>query len=165
MVKPIQRVLIIVSGLAFLSSMGFMAASVWSGNPSSQHSARSSQPGEEEFNNQLLAQESGYVAVLEREPDNEIALQGLIQTRLALQKWEEVVEPLETLAESAPDNPDVWQALAAVRIQLQDYEGAIAPLEKLAKLTPENEELKEQLAKLKEEVKKLQEQPKIPNEE
>lgn len=165
MVKPIQRVLIIVSGLAFLSSMGFMAASVWSGNPSSQHSTRSGQSGEEEFNSQLLAQESGYVAVLEREPDNELALQGLIQTRLALQKWEEVVEPLETLAKRAPDNPDVWQALAAVRIQLQDYEGAIAPMEKLVELNPENEELEEQLEKLKEEVGKLKEELKTPNQE
>ncbi|MEM9542564.1 MAG: tetratricopeptide repeat protein [Cyanobacteria bacterium P01_E01_bin.42] len=148
MAKPFQRVIIIVSGLAFLSSMGIMAASVWSGDPNSQHSGHSGQLGEEEFNNQLLAQESGYVAVLEREPENEIALQGLIQTRLALQKWEEVIEPLEILAERAPDSSDVWQALAVARIQLQDYEGAIASMEKLIELNPENEEFKEQLEQL-----------------
>lgn len=153
MVKPVQRILIFVSGLAFLSSMGFMAASVLSGNTTSQHSARSGQSSPEQLDSELLAQESGYVAVLEREPDNAIALRGLIQTRLALQKWEELVEPLEMLAKRAPDNPEVWQVLAVVRIQLQDYEGAIAPMEKLLEFNPENEELKNQLEQLKQAAK------------
>ena len=144
MVKPIQRVIIVVSGIAFLSSMGFMAASVWSGNTTSHNSPHSPQSVQE----QLLAQESGYVAVLEREPDNALALQGLIQTRLALQKWEEAIEPLEILAEANPENSDVWQALTAVRIQLEDYEGAIASMKKLVELNPNNEELKIQLENL-----------------
>ncbi|WP_204105806.1 MULTISPECIES: tetratricopeptide repeat protein [Spirulina sp. CCY15215] len=160
MANPIKRVLIFVSGLAFLSSMGFMAASVLSNNNTT--TPNSEQSGQEEGDRELLARESGYVAVLDREPDNVLALQGLIQTRLALQKWQEVIEPLETLAKKSPDNPEIWQALAAVHIQLQDYKGAIAPMEKLSELTPENEELKEQLEKLKQQV--TQNQKNKPNE-
>jgi len=48
---------------------------------------------------QLQVQENGYEAVLEREPNNENALEGLVQTRIDMKDYEGAVKPLEKLVE------------------------------------------------------------------
>ncbi|MDY6782971.1 MAG: tetratricopeptide repeat protein [Cyanobacteriota bacterium] len=145
----VQKIIIIVSILAFVGSTGLMAASFFTGSQQAQQAPENQGEAAQE---QLLTAEKGYEGVLAREPDNQFALQQLITVRLELGKFQEALEPLETFIELNPDNQEALQALAAVRIRTGDFDGAIAPLEKIVALNPDKPELKEQLEQLKEQV-------------
>lgn len=73
---------------------------------------------------ELESQARGYELVLEREPDNQTALQGLVDARIQLGDIEGVVEPLEKLVELNPDVPDYAVLLAQTKQQMGDLEGA-----------------------------------------
>lgn len=60
--------------------------------------------------NPLLIQEQGYEKVVQREPHNQVALEGLVNIRLRLNKSQAALEPLETLIKLHPQRPD-YQAL------------------------------------------------------
>ena len=77
----------------------------------------------------LLAQARGYELVLQREPDNLTALQGLLQVKLELIQSgkgniEEVIPPLEKLSELNPSNTDYNVLLAQAKAYTGDREGA-----------------------------------------
>ncbi|PSN14618.1 Tfp pilus assembly protein PilF [filamentous cyanobacterium CCT1] len=72
----------------------------------------------------LEAQARGYELVLEREPDNQTALQGLVDVRIQLGDINGVVGPLEKLVELNPSVPDYAVLLAQTKQQLGDLEGA-----------------------------------------
>ncbi|NEN89904.1 MAG: tetratricopeptide repeat protein [Okeania sp. SIO3H1] len=77
----------------------------------------------------LLAQARGYELVLQREPDNQTALQGLLQVKLELIQSgkgniEEVIPPLEKLSELNPGNTDYNVLLAQAKTYTGDREGA-----------------------------------------
>ncbi|HSM83491.1 MAG TPA: tetratricopeptide repeat protein [Nodosilinea sp.] len=73
---------------------------------------------------ELEAQARGYELVLEREPDNQTALQGLVDARIQLGDINGVVGPLEKLVELNPDVPDYAVLLAQTKQQMNDLEGA-----------------------------------------
>nr|WP_277882053.1 tetratricopeptide repeat protein [Phormidium tenue] len=73
---------------------------------------------------ELEAQAKGYELVLEREPDNQTALQGLVDARIQLGDINGVVGPLEKLVELNPDVPDYAVLLAQTKQQMGDLEGA-----------------------------------------
>jgi tetratricopeptide (TPR) repeat protein len=73
---------------------------------------------------ELEAQARGYELVLEREPDNQTALKGLIDTQIQLGNVEGVVAPLEKLVELNPTVPEYRVLLAQTKQQLGDLEGA-----------------------------------------
>jgi tetratricopeptide (TPR) repeat protein len=77
----------------------------------------------------------GYESVLQKEPENQAALKGLLQARLQLlsQKGQgevkptdiqAVIEPLEKLAKLNPDQSDYAVLLAQAKQQIGDKEGA-----------------------------------------
>ncbi|MFL9454435.1 tetratricopeptide repeat protein [Tolypothrix campylonemoides VB511288_2] len=71
----------------------------------------------------------GYEQVLQRKPDNETALLGLITTRLQLIRLKgsnikEVIEPLERLAKLKPKQTRYAVLLAQAKHQIGDREGA-----------------------------------------
>jgi tetratricopeptide (TPR) repeat protein len=78
----------------------------------------------------LEAQARGYELVLQREPENTTALQGLIETRLQLlSDFNEgdpkiLVGPLEKLAKLKPEQTNYTVLLAQTREFLGDHEGA-----------------------------------------
>ncbi|NEP07384.1 MAG: tetratricopeptide repeat protein [Okeania sp. SIO2G4] len=77
----------------------------------------------------LLAQARGYELVLQREPDNQTALQGLLQVKLELIQSgkgniEDVIPPLEKLSELNPGNTDYNVLLAQAKTYTGDREGA-----------------------------------------
>ncbi len=74
--------------------------------------------------NDLEAQARGYELVLEREPDNQTALQGLLQTQIQLGNLEAAIEPLEKLAELNPEQTEYQVLLAQARQQTGDRDGA-----------------------------------------
>lgn len=146
----VQRVLIILSGVAFLGGTAVMGISMMTSLPSSSPAPSEEAPAAEDSQTvQLESQEAGYAAVLAREPENPIALEGLVQTRIELGKLKEALAPLEQLSAMQPDNQEYLKAIAAIHIQTEDYAGAIAPFEKLIELNPDDQELKDQLNTLK----------------
>lgn len=77
----------------------------------------------------LQSQARGYELVLQREPDNQTALRGLLEVRLELVrleqgKVEDVIDPLEKLSELNPTNRDYSVLLAQAKEYTGDREGA-----------------------------------------
>ncbi|MBD2162996.1 tetratricopeptide repeat protein [Calothrix membranacea FACHB-236] len=71
----------------------------------------------------------GYQLVLQREPENQTALKGLLQARLQLLSLKEgdiqsVIEPLEKLAKLNPEQTEYAVLLAQAKQQIGDKEGA-----------------------------------------
>ena len=72
----------------------------------------------------LEAEALGYELVLEREPDNINALQGLLENRLRQSNLKDAIAPLERLSQLIPEQIEYTLLLAQTKQQLQDYEGA-----------------------------------------
>lgn len=77
----------------------------------------------------LQAQARGYELVLQREPDNQTALKGLLQVRLELVRQKlaqikDVIAPLEKLAKLNPDNVEYSVLLAQANEYTGNLEGA-----------------------------------------
>ena len=108
----------LVRGVLILAVAAFVAVPVlfaFNGRTStSSQQANSSQTAADRAT-QLQGQVDGYTAVLEREPDNETALIGLIEARVDLGDLEGAVEPLERLANLKPEMPEYAIALAQTK--------------------------------------------------
>ena len=74
----------------------------------------------------LEAEASGYQKVLEREPKNDTALNGLLKIRLQQKDLEGAISPLTKLAELHPELTEYKILLAQAEQQLADYEAAAA---------------------------------------
>lgn len=111
--KPIQRILIILSGLVFAGStvlgMVGLYTSAFQEPKNTAATATASKDGK------LKEAERGYKLVLQREPDNQIALQGLVQTRLQMNDLHGAVEPMEKLVKLNPDNAQYKALLAGIK--------------------------------------------------
>jgi cytochrome c-type biogenesis protein CcmH/NrfG len=111
--KPIQRILVILSGLAFAGStvlgmVSLLTTDIQASKDTSKTAAASKDA-------QLKAQAQGYELVLQREPENQVALQGLVQTRLQMNDLQGAVEPMEKLVKLNPDNPQYKALLAEIK--------------------------------------------------
>lgn len=73
---------------------------------------------------ELEARAKGYELVLEREPDNQTAIEGLVDARIQLGDLEGVVEPLEKLADLNPNTPEYRVLLGQTKQSIGDLEGA-----------------------------------------
>lgn len=73
---------------------------------------------------QLEEQAKGYELVVQREPQNETALRGLLETRLRLGDIPGAIAPLEQLAKLNPDQTEYRVLLAQAKQQTGDREGA-----------------------------------------
>ena len=100
--KKLQRFLSIFGALAFFSSTAFATTQLFRNSNSSDYAAED--PSQNvTVEDHLSSQERGYLKVLEREPKNRVALEGLVMTRLQMNNLEGVVEPLEALIEINPE--------------------------------------------------------------
>jgi cytochrome c-type biogenesis protein CcmH/NrfG len=150
--KPIQRILVILSGLAFAGSTVLgMVSLLTTDIQASKDTSKTAAASKDE---QLKAQAQGYELVLQREPENQVALSGLVDTRLQMNDLQGAVEPMEKLVKLHPDRSDYLEGLAKVRILMKDAKGAVEPLEKLVKLHPDRSDYKTALAKVKQEADK-----------
>lgn len=127
--KSYQKIVVIVSGLALLISMT-VAGFSFRQNPSSSPEANSgTEVSPEERLKSII---EGYESVLEREPDNATAKQGL---------------------------EEALKAFIATQAQAGDLEQAIPPMEKLAALVPENEQYQQILSQMKQAQQQAQSAP------
>jgi cytochrome c-type biogenesis protein CcmH/NrfG len=146
--NPIQRIIIIGSGLVFLGLM--LIPLVQSLAPKSPKNAPSNPAqANPEAQKQLLAMAQGYEQVLKREPNNVTALQGLAQANIQLGNLYGALPPLEKLYQINPKDPQVMLFLAEARVQTGDKDGGVALLEDFVKQYPDIPVAKERLAQLK----------------
>jgi tetratricopeptide (TPR) repeat protein len=85
---------------------------------------------------ELEAQARGYELVLQREPDNQTALRGLVEVRLEQRNIEATIAPLEKLAALNPDQTDYIVLLAQVKQRSGDREGAAQAYRQILKSRP-----------------------------
>ena len=116
--KRILRIFTLISAIAFLGSAGFNVFRMLT-NP-----ARSTQVSTqaEDLTQQLQAQARGYEMVLQREPENQIALQGLVEIRLQMKHFERTIEPLKTLVRLNPQQEQYETLLATIMQQVEQEE-------------------------------------------
>ncbi len=86
----------------------------------------------------LEAQARGYELVVQREPDNETALRGLLETRLKLQDIPGAIATLEKLVALNPQRTDYAVLLAQGKQQIGDREGASTAYRSILETQPGN---------------------------
>jgi tetratricopeptide (TPR) repeat protein len=87
---------------------------------------------------QIQAQAQGYLQVLQREPENQVALKGLLDARLQLGDIKGSLLPLEKIAALNPQNPDYTVLLAQTKQYLGDRDGATASYRTVLAIQPQN---------------------------
>ncbi|NJR38608.1 MAG: tetratricopeptide repeat protein [Leptolyngbyaceae cyanobacterium CSU_1_4] len=134
--------IIIVSGIAAIALIGVPLAASLSGLSQSSPQAASSPSAlaspSAESQKQLEETARGYQAVLQREPNNQTALRGLVDVRIQQRDVTGAIAPLEKLAELNPTEADYGILLAQAKQQLQDREGAAEAYRKILAAQPGN---------------------------
>ena len=87
---------------------------------------------------QIQAQAQGYTQVLQREPENQVALKGLLNARLQLGDIKGSLLPLEKIAALNPQTSDYTVLLAQTKQYLGDREGATANYRTVLTIQPQN---------------------------
>jgi tetratricopeptide (TPR) repeat protein len=75
---------------------------------------------------QLEEQARGYELVLQREPENQTALRGLVEARLKLRDFKGAIAPLEKLAQLNPNQTGLSLLLGEIYATQKRYDEAIA---------------------------------------
>ncbi len=91
----------------------------------------------------LQKEADGYQIVLKRDPNNESALQGFVETqiklmRLGVRKPKDVVDPLQKLVKANPNNPRYQMVLAQFQQQSGDVDSAVQTYRSLIIQQPTN---------------------------
>lgn len=136
----------LVGGILFIAVAALLAVSLvpllqagrnpTQGGPNSAAST----PTETERLAELEGRANGYALVLQREPDNQAALEGLVEARIGLGDLAGAAEPLARLAELNPQEPRYAVLLAQTKQQLNDVEGAAQTYRSVLTATPGNME-------------------------
>lgn len=116
----------LVAGVLIVAVLGFAALSllpILSNRQPNNNPATASTPGYD-AKAELETRAKGYELVLEREPDNQTALRGLVEARAQMGDMAGVIEPLEKLAELNPDVVDYRILLGQTKQKAGDLEGA-----------------------------------------
>jgi tetratricopeptide (TPR) repeat protein len=87
---------------------------------------------------QIQAQAQGYTQVLQKEPENQVALKGLLNARLQLGDIKGSLLPLEKIAALNPQIPDYTVLLAQTKQYLGDREGAANSYRMVLSAQPQN---------------------------
>ena len=118
--KPIlHRVLAVVGGLSFLGTTAFVTASTFR---DAMTQPSSSQTQVTSIEDRLAARERGYETVLQREPENKVALEGLVLVKLQRGDTESAIAPLEKLVELYPNRIDYQTRLAEMKQNIDNKE-------------------------------------------
>ncbi|MEG4633392.1 tetratricopeptide repeat protein [Microcoleus sp. AR_TQ3_B6] len=110
----IKQILALVSMVGFGGSAIFGMVSLFGSGLSSQHQQKPA-PVAVSQESLLAAQERGYETVLQREPQNQTALEGLANVRLQMNNKVGAIEPLEKLVKLNPDRADYKVLLGQVK--------------------------------------------------
>lgn len=96
-----RRKVTLLAGLLFFLGMSqSLITSFMASNPNTENTAQAIDRAPIE----QMDLEKGYTIVLEREPENQTALKGLVDARVAKENWAGVIPPLETLIALNPED-------------------------------------------------------------
>ena len=113
--SKLSRIVTLILGLGFAgSTLAIALSSVFSQNNSNSVSSNPDAPSVEE---QIQLQKEGYEKVLEREPDNVTALEGLAQIYLQTGDPKQAIPTLEKLVEYYPEQPEYAGILDIIKQQ------------------------------------------------
>lgn len=125
--KPQRKTwILVVIGIIVVAFIGVSVFPFLNNRGTSQEASNPSSPQAttQQQQENLADKARGYEAVLEREPENESALQGLIEVRIQQGDIESALTPLEKLADLNPDQQAYRILLAQAKQQVGDLEGA-----------------------------------------
>jgi cytochrome c-type biogenesis protein CcmH/NrfG len=110
----IKQIFALVSMVSFGGSAIFGIVNLFGSGLSSQHQQKQATPvvSQESL---LAAKERGYETVLQREPENQTALEGLANVRLEMNDRVGAIEPLEKLVKLHPGRSDYKQLLGQAK--------------------------------------------------
>ncbi|WP_250124193.1 tetratricopeptide repeat protein [Chroococcidiopsis sp. CCMEE 29] len=121
--RPIQRIAVLVSVVSFFGSTAFGAVGAFNSarnqptqNPTTDAAAVESPMRLQQA--QLQLQEREYEVVLKQEPENQVALQGLVEVRLQMKNEKGAIEPLNQLVQLNPGKQEYRALLAQVKQQV-----------------------------------------------
>ncbi|MBE9204994.1 tetratricopeptide repeat protein [Nostoc sp. LEGE 06077] len=126
----IVRVILALAVLMFVGvSIVPIISAFNSPTPTNQNTAPKGNLASSDQKSKLQDEVRGYELVLQREPENQTALKGLLQARLQLLSLNQgdvqgVIAPLEKLAKLNPDRSEYAVLLAQAKQQIGDKEGA-----------------------------------------
>jgi uncharacterized protein HemX len=101
--KKVVRIMTLISMVLFLGHTGYYFGKTLLGRP---QQAEPPETTKADINTQLQTQERGYQIVLEREPENQTALEGLLNVRLEMNDKQGAIKPLEKLIILNPEKED-----------------------------------------------------------
>jgi tetratricopeptide (TPR) repeat protein len=126
--KVLQRILVLGSGLAFLSSsIVFIVNSLFSGNTTSNPQTNNPTGTTTSVQQQLLAQAQGYEKVLAREPDNVLALNALMKIRISLGDLQGAIAPTKKLIKLYPQETRFQEILTAIEKAIAEQKKQPSP--------------------------------------
>lgn len=119
-------VVLVLAVLAFIGISTIpIVTSLLENNQPTTASTPSTKPSiSTEQQTQLEEQAKGYELVLQREPQNQTALRGLLEAKLKLGDIPGAIAPLETLAQLNPNQPEFAVLLGQAKEKTGDREGA-----------------------------------------
>ncbi|AMW27582.1 tetratricopeptide repeat protein [Arthrospira platensis] len=115
--KKLQKVMMFISTAAFLGMMSSGLGAMFRSNSQSSEVNQAEEAAT--IISQLERQERGYQSVLQREPENQTALEGLVMVRLEQNQLEEAIAPLEKLVNLYPDVEDYQNLLKQLKTDTQ----------------------------------------------
>lgn len=115
--RPIERIAVVVSIVSFGGSIVFGAISTVNSTLNqpiqNQTASAATTPSQNQLRqSQFKAQEYEYEVVLKQEPENQIALEGLVGVRLQMKDTKGAIKPLEKLSKLYPNQQQYKTLLA-----------------------------------------------------
>lgn len=118
--KRLKQIIVGLSLLAFIGGFGYSTIQLYITGLTQNSESEVVPSASSDPNAELKAQERGYLLVLEREPENPVALEGLVNVRLDMNDAKGAIEPLTKLVELYPDRTDYKTQLQKVQEMVQN---------------------------------------------
>jgi predicted Zn-dependent protease len=117
--NALQRILIIAAGCAFLGTLVIPIAQMFTdaSQPSSNVATTSESINEQAIRQQAKERAQAYEQVLKREPNNQAALQGLVDSRLKMNDLKGAIAPMEKLVKLYPNQKEYKALLEVIQQQ------------------------------------------------
>lgn len=117
--KRLKQIITGLSLLAFIGGFGYSTIQLYITGLTQNRESEVAPSASRDHNAELKAQERGYLLVLERESDNPVALEGLVNVRLNMNDAKGAIEPLAKLVELYPDRADYKTQLEQLKKMLE----------------------------------------------
>lgn len=128
--KPIHRIFLLVSIVSLFGSTALSAVQIINNAPQlsieNTNEETSSVEAQRQLQTdrlQLKEQEEGYEIVLKQEPNNQVALEGLVEVSLQMQNAKGAIQPLKKLTQLYPNQPKYKTLLAQVEKGVSEAKG------------------------------------------